>query len=291
MKILILGARGQLGHDLAQAATLQGFETVASDKDALDLRAAGGVRQWMLQLDFDVVVNCAAYTAVDAAETEPEAAFAVNAYAAEAVAQVCRASGRPLVHMSTDYVFNGEHDRPYQPHDAPGPINVYGASKLVGEALARRAHPDGSIIVRTSSVFGVAGAIPGGTGNFVETMLRVGAERRRLRVVADAVMAPTYSRDLARGILDLVGSEAPPGIYHMTNDGTASWWEFAREIFRQAGMTVEVDAIASDDYAAPARRPRYTVLDTGATTARVGRLPPWREALERYLTERTSALP
>lgn len=291
LSILILGAKGQLGHELVRAAVSAGFNTTPWTHDYLDLRSISVVEHRLRELDFDVAVNCAAYTGVDAAESEPAVAFAINAYAVEAVARMCRTLRRPLVHLSTDYVFDGERDRPYRPEDPPAPINVYGASKLAGEALARRAHPKGAIVVRTSSLFGMGGAGSRRAGNFVEKMLRLGAERGRLQVVSDAVMSPTYAPDLARGIVALLRSDPPPGIYHMTNEGTASWWEFAREIFDQAGMSVQLDAIASVAYPGLARRPRYTVLDTGTTTERISQLPAWRNALERYLAERALEVP
>lgn len=291
VRILILGARGQLGRDLERVAGSAGFETIAWDRENLDLRTVSDVEPHLRDLQFDVVVNCAAYTRVDAAETEPAEAFAINAYAVEAIARACHTVGCPLVHVSTDYVFDGEAHEPYRPEDAPGPINVYGSSKLAGEALARRAHRHGTIIVRTSSLFGVGGARPDGSRNFVETILGLGTKGERLHVVGDTMMAPTYSADLARGILDLLGSGAPPGIYHITNEGTATWWEFAREILDRAGILVEVEAIASTDRPAPARRPRYSVLDTEAITDRIGQLPSWRDALQRYLAERASVLP
>lgn len=289
MKLLVTGASGQLGRDLILAASSAGATARGLLRSELDLSDAASITTRLAALDFDVLVNCAAYTRVDAAESEPASAFAINGYAVEQIALACRDADRRLVQVSTDYVFDGESDTPYAPEQAPGPINIYGASKLVGEALARRAHPMGTLVVRTSSVFGIAGALPTGGGNFVETMLCLGAERGRLRVVGDTVMAPTYSADLARGILDLLATEAPPGIYHMTNEGSASWHEFAREILACAGVSATVDAIPSIEYHTPARRPRFSVLDTRRTTERIGPLPSWQDALDRYLAARPAS--
>lgn len=288
-RVLVLGARGQLGREVVLIAGERGLHVVAWDRDELDLTDIGAIGGTLRAIEFDVLVNCAAYTAVDAAESNPALAFSLNAYAVEQIALACREADRMFVHVSTDYVFDGESETPYRPDQAPGPINIYGASKLTGEALARRAHREGTIVVRTSSVFGIAGAAPGGSGNFVETMLRLGKERERLRVVDDTVMAPTYAVDLARGIMDLLASGAPAEIYHVTNEGRASWHDFAREILQRAGIDTPVDAIASTDYPTPARRPRFSVLHTGRTTDRIGPLPPWRDALDRYLSERRAS--
>ncbi len=284
--IIVIGASGQLGREVAGAAEAAGHRVLALSRPDLDLGDTRAIRPTIGALDFDACVNCGAYTAVDAAERDAEAAFRVNAYAAEEIARACAAGGRRLVQVSTDYVFDGESETPYLPEAPPGPINVYGASKLAGEALARRAHPDGTLVVRTSSVFGVAAAREGGGGNFVETVLRLARERQDLRVVSDAVMAPTYAPDLARAILALLDCDAPAGTWHVTNEGTASWLDFAREIVTRAGIHAELQPITGDEYPAAARRPRFSVLHTGRTTEHIGPLPPWREALGTYLRER-----
>ena len=201
-----------------------------------------------------------------------------------------RNSGARLVHLSTDYVFDGTSERPYRPHDAPAPLNVYGASKLMGEALVRRAWPEGAVIVRTSSIFGRAGMAEG-KGNFVETILRLCRERDRIEVVADTVMSPTYSSDLARALVALIEQGAEPGTYHATNRGETSWYEFARAIVREQGESLQIDPVSADDYPRPARRPRYSVLDTSKTDELIGPLPEWSDGLRRYLGEREGADP
>lgn len=286
MKLLVTGPTGQLGRDVLRAAAhAPGLSTVALPRSRLDLAEPQNIATALDDQSFDVLINCAAYTAVDGAENEPQTAFAINAYSVEALARVCEARGARLVHVSTDYVFDGESDAPYGEEDAAGPLNVYGSSKLAGEALARRACPSGCTIVRTSSLFGVGGLRDGG-GNFVETMIRLGREREVLRVVDDVRMAPTYSRDLAGAILGLVLAEAPADMYHWTNGGEASWHAFAVAIMEGAGISVQVDAIPSSGYPAPARRPRHSVLDTGRAESIVGPAPHWRDALRRYLAER-----
>ncbi len=283
--MLVLGAGGQLGTEVVRAAEAAGWAVAGLTRDDLDLFDTASVRDVLERLEFSACVNSAAYTGVDAAESDAEAAFRVNAYAVEQVAKACATRGARLVQVSTDYVFDGESEGPYLPDDPPAPINVYGASKLAGEALARRAHPDGTLVVRTSSVFGVAGARDGG-GNFVETMLRLGRERDRLQVVSDTVMAPTYAPDLAAAIVALLDDDAPADTWHATNEGSASWYQFAVEIVARAGIEAEVQPVTSDRYPATARRPRFSVLHTGRTSDRIGPLPSWRDGLARYLAER-----
>jgi dTDP-4-dehydrorhamnose reductase len=286
LKILIVGPNGQLGQELLQAGRAAGLTVVPLDRSGLDLQRIEAIGPTLRGFEFDVLVNAAGYTAVDAAEAEPGMAFTVNAYAVEALALGCRASRARLVQVSTDYVFSGEADQPYHPADAPGPLNVYGASKLAGEALAMRAYPEGTLVVRTSSVFGLAGRPPAGGGNFVETVLRLASERGRIRVVADNTMAPTYAPDLARGLISLLGQDPAPGILHLTNRGRASWHEFASAILELARAPCALDAIPARDYPTPARRPSFSVLDTQQTTDRIGPLPSWQDALRRYLVDR-----
>lgn len=287
MKVLVLGRSGQVGHDvLAAGIAADDLDVGGLDRAGLDLRDVDSIGARLSDFRFDVLINCAAYTQVDAAEGDAAAAFAANAHAVEALAASCARQRARFIHLSTDYVFNGETDRPYRPDDAPAPLNVYGASKLVGEALARRAHAEGTVIVRTSSVFGVAGARPGGGGNFVETVIRLGRERGRLSVVADNAMAPTFSADLARGLLELVRRRPEPGTYHLSNEGRTSWHGLAVAALEIADITAEIAPTTGADYPAPARRPAFSVLDTRSTTALTGPMPAWEDALRRYLVAR-----
>lgn len=289
LKILVLGSSGQLGNDiLAAAGTAEHIAAQGLDRARLDLRDLDSIDERLSDIPFDVLINCAAYTRVDAAEQDPAAAFAVNAYGVEALAAYCARTRAAFIHLSTDYVFSGETNQPYLPEDSPAPLNVYGASKLVGEALARRAHPKGTVIVRTSSVFGVAGGRPGGAGNFVETMLRLGRERGRLSVVADNAMAPTFSADLARALLEMLRIRPKPGTYHLTNEGQTSWHGLATAIVELAGVPAEIVPIGAADYPMSARRPRFSVLDTTRITGLTGRMPTWQDALRRYLSLRST---
>jgi dTDP-4-dehydrorhamnose reductase len=284
VKLLVLGPTGQLGGDVLRAARGRtGIAAAAAGRATVDLADLDAIEAALADAEADVVLNCAAYTAVDAAESDAVNAFTINGYAVERLARACARADRLLVTISTDYVFDGEADRPYAPGDPPAPINVYGASKLAGEALARRAHPDGTLVVRTSSVFGGVGRA---RGNFVETMLKIGLERDRVTVVDDIVMAPTFSADLAEWILDLLEGDPDPGVYHMTNAGRATWFEFARAVFGEAGRDTVVDPVPAAEYPMAARRPRFSVLDTSSSTGWVGDLPPWEDALRRYLALR-----
>lgn len=271
-----------MGYDLSRLAQADGIDVISLTRTDLDLSDLPSIAPRIAALDFDIAVNCAAYTAVDRAEAEATAAFTINAYAAEQIAIACAIAGRPMVQLSTDYVFDGETSVPYSPDSTPGPINVYGASKLAGETLVRRAHPHGALVVRTSSVFG-SGAPGHPARNFVRTILRLASERAEIDVVNDTCMAPTYSADLAAGILRLIEANSGAGTYHMTNAGSASWHGFASAIIAQRGSSVRINAIGSDKYPTPARRPRFSVLDTMRTDALIGALPSWEAGLARYV--------
>jgi dTDP-4-dehydrorhamnose reductase len=290
VRILLTGAGGQLGHDVTRAADGLGFQVAAPGRDELDLEARPAELASALQpYAFDALINCAAWTRVDDAEAEPDRAFAMNARAAGALATACAGRGARFVMLSTDYVFDGQQRRPYREDDPTGPLNVYGASKLEGERLALEAHPEGTLVVRTASLFGVEGArraAAGRGGNFVETIIRNGARTGRLRVVADVVMSPTATADVAPAILALLRDEAPSGTYHIVNEGAASWYELACAIVEAAAVPAEVEPIPAAEYGAPARRPTFSVLDTTRAVGAGYRPRPWRSALEDYLAER-----
>lgn len=277
MRFVLFGATGQLGRQLHRR--LPG-EVIVVDRHQVDLSRPGDLPSLLDALAPDAVVNCTAYNFVDRAEAEPDAAFAVNAWAVRALARWCGATGRLLVHFSTDHVFGLDAARatPYAEDDAPGPVSVYGVSKLAGEYLIRGLCPR-HLIVRTCGLYGVRGQ--GGKGNFVETMLRLAAEGRPIRVVADQVCTPTAAADLADATVRLIADGAV-GLFHRTNAGGCSWHEFAAAIFELAGVPVCPEAIPTSAYPTPARRPAYSVL-----ASRLPPLRPWRVALADYLATRT----
>jgi dTDP-4-dehydrorhamnose reductase len=283
MRYALLGAGGQLGRDLQ--SRLPG-EVVAWTREQADLTRPVELRAALEALRPDIVVNCAAYNLVDKAESDPAGAFAVNAWGARDLALACHNLGCVLVHFSTDYVFglDENHRTPWTETDAPGPVSVYGLSKLAGEYLVRSLCPR-HFVVRTCGLYGVWGS-GGKGGNFVETMLRLAGQGKPLRVVADQFCTPTYTVDLAAATAALATTERY-GLYHLTNAGSCSWYEFAAAIFERASLKVELAPITSREFGAPARRPAYSVLSTSAYHALgLPSLRPWQEALTAYLDER-----
>ncbi len=280
-KIVVLGAGGSLGQALL--ALLPQDCAFGLRRDEADLTKPEELRNHLEELKPAIVFNCAAYNLVDKAEDEPEAAFAVNAFGPLRLAEVCRDLGAVLVHFSTDYVFGlaGFRPEPYLESDAPGPTSVYGASKLAGEHLVRMACPK-HFVIRTSGLYGRHGV--GGKGtNFVQTMLKLARAGRPLRVVEDQVLTPTFTEDLAEGTLRLIEA-APFGLYHPTNTGQCSWFEFAQAIFQISGVAADLSPCLSSDRNDEARRPEFSVLAT--EHAEAPRLRPWRDALTAYLAPR-----
>lgn len=271
MRILLTGRNGQVGWELLKALAPLG-EIMAPDRAQLDLRDPARIREAVRGANPDVIVNAAAYTAVDQAESEREAAFAVNAAAPAVLAEEAKRSGALLVHYSTDYVFDGTKAAPYLEDDAANPGNVYGASKLAGER-AIAASGCRHLILRTSWVYGPRGS------NFMLTMLRLAKERRELRVVDDQVGAPTSSLAIARATTQALRPGAH-GLYHLAAAGQTTWCGFARAILKRAGLATPVAAIRSEDYPTPARRPRNSRLDCSRLRAELGvAMAPWEEQL------------
>ena len=285
MRVVLLGPNGQLGHDILRAHRNSGepFDLLALARDTLDVAVPATVERVLASVAFDVLVNCTGYHKTDEVEDNATLAFAVNAHAVQAIAQACAARRARLLHVSTDYVFGGdvERDRPLREDDATAPVNVYGASKAMGETLARLAS-DNVVILRVASLFGTAGA-SGKGGNFVETMIRAGRERGALRVVDDQTMSPTATADVAGVVVRMLKDGCAPGLYHVVNAGSATWFEFACEIIRRTGVDATVTPCAASEYPARAARPRYSVLDNSRVSAAFGAMPPWQEALDRYL--------
>ncbi|OFV88266.1 MAG: dTDP-4-dehydrorhamnose reductase, partial [Acidobacteria bacterium RIFCSPHIGHO2_12_FULL_67_30] len=262
MRILLTGAGGQLAHDLK--ACLGGETLVALTRAELDITDAAAARAALERHRPDCLINTAAYNRVDDAEAEPAAAFAVNAAGVEHLARAAATAGAVLVHFSTDYVFDGAQRAPYVETDAPNPLSVYARSKRAGEEAVQR-RCEKYFLIRTCGLYGQAGNRSKG-GNFVERMLRLAAEGKPLRVVNDQVLTPTSTRDLAEKLLPLVRTRRY-GLYHMTNTGECSWYEFAQEIFQRASLAAELEPVSTAAFAARARRPPYSVLDNAAYRA------------------------
>ncbi len=280
MKIVVIGAAGQLGR--AICPMLKGHVTAVTRAE-FDLTRTAEVEAALRGMQPQVVINCAAYNLVDKAESEPEAAFAVNASAVRNLALGCRALDATFVHVSTDFVFGLDSLRrePWKETDAPGPISAYGLSKLTGEYWARQI-TEKHVVVRTCGLYGIRGT-GGKGGNFVDAMLRKAAEGKPWPVVADQRCTPSFVGDVARAMTQLIDS-GQFGLFHFTNAGECSWYEFAVEIFRQSRLTPEIRPISSAEYGAPARRPLYSVLGRDRADA-IGLPPlrPWQDALAEYL--------
>jgi dTDP-4-dehydrorhamnose reductase len=275
MRILITGAAGMLGLDLRQAAMSAGHETVALSRSQLDITDAGAVTAAVAAAAPQAVVNCAAWTDVDGAEARSADALAVNGPGAGHVAAAAAAAGAWVIHVSSDYVFNGRKRSPYVESDAVDPIGAYGRGKLQGELDVAAAAAGRHTIVRSSWLFGAGGAC------FPKTMLRLAGERPTLNVVADQIGCPTFTGHLARALLSLA-QDPVPGVLHVAGAGACSWYEFATEIVAAAGADCEVRPIPTDAYPTPARRPAYSVLgsERGAPE-----LPTWRAGLTEFIAE------
>jgi dTDP-4-dehydrorhamnose reductase len=284
MKVLLIGSSGQLGSDLARALTK--VELVPLTHQDVDICEPTGTRVAIRQHAPDVVINTAAYHKVDECETNVDKTFAVNTYGVRNVALACREQGCALLHMSTDYVFGGDVGRraPYTEDDVPSPINVYGIAKLAGEHFVRYILDD-YWIVRSQWLYGIAGA-SGKGGNFVELMLRLAREGRDIKVVNDQEGSPTYTADLAYKIAQLIETDQY-GIYHITNSGSCTWYQFARKAWELSGSTPNAEPTTTEAFGAVATRPAYSVLDNARLRASsLGGMRSWEEALVVYLEER-----
>jgi len=282
MRAVILGAGGQLAHDLVLA--MDGWDLLALRHADLDICDHDRVRDTLRELRPEVVINTAAMHKVELCEADAEGAFRVNAFAVRNLALVCAELDCKLVHMSTDYVFGGEKRTPYREDDAPNPLSVYGISKLAGEYFVRNYAPK-RLVVRSSGLFGVVG--PSGKGsNFVDSMVRLAKEGRPIRVVSDQVFSPTYTVDLAGKMKELVEADLS-GVVHVTNQGWCSWFHMAQQIFEILGLTPDVSPITSADYGVKVRRPSFSVLaNTHLERMNLTVLPAWQEALRTYLNEK-----
>jgi dTDP-4-dehydrorhamnose reductase len=285
-RYVVIGATGQLGSDLVRTFDRSGELIPLGSRD-LDILDAAAARSVLEDLRPTCVLNTAAYNLVDRAEEEKDRAFALNAEAVGSLAAGCQALGAVFVHFSTDYVFDGRKRTPYLESDEPDPLSVYGESKLAGERLAL-ARCERAVIFRVSGLFGTAGSSGKGGTNFVETMLRLARGGKPLRVVADQVLGPSYTLDLARKIWSVLPKVAHP-IYHLTSAGQTSWYDFARRVLELAGVSAEITPVTAAEFGAKAKRPAYSVLGH-AHLAALGEddLRSWDAALAAYLAERSS---
>ncbi len=287
MKVAILGSNGQLGVDL-----IKNFENkseikfISLTRSDLDLANIDSIPEKLAQIEFDALINTTGYHKTDEVESNSQLGILINGHVPKILANTCKAKGARFVHLSTDYVFGGQDKRaPLCEEDTPAPLNVYGASKLLGEGLARTEYSD-TIVCRVSSLYGTAGA-SGKGGNFVETMIRLAKQNGFLKVVADQIMAPTATIDIAEAICQILLTKAPGGIYHVAGTGQASWFDFASEIVKQCGIDVPVSPVETKDMPTPAKRPPYSVLNNGKLAQVTGfAMPAWKTSLNKYLKDK-----
>lgn len=288
-QVLVTGAKGQLGQSIYDLqGEHSGFDFVFTDVEELDLTDQNQMQHYLSHNGFDVIINCAAYTAVDKAETDEKLADQINHQAVSTLAEIAKQQGVMLIHVSTDYVFNGQSYKPYQENDATDPQGVYGKTKLNGEQAFLNINPNGCII-RTSWVYSEHG------NNFVKTMLRLGKERDELGVIFDQVGTPTYARDLATAILaiikksgnsEILQSKQPKDkIFHFSNEGVCSWYDFAKTIFEYSDVDCQVSSIETKDYPTPASRPHYSVMNKHKIKYTFDMsIPYWKDSLKKCLS-------
>ena len=279
MRILITGVNGQLGYDLSRVLRDDNHEIVGTTKKIMDITDFTKVREFINRVEPDMVIHCAAYTAVDKAEMEVDICEKVNVSATENLAKLCGEKDIKFVYFSTDYVFNGEGYDFFEPEDKiTTQMNIYGRTKYEGE-LAVQKYINKSFIIRISWVFGING------NNFVKTMIKLGQERKSINVINDQIGSPTYTYDLAKLIKVMIKSDKY-GIYHATNEGVCSWYEFALEIFKKLNIKIDVNPVSSDEYNSVAKRPKNSRLSKEKLIkSGFEKLPTWQDAIERYLEE------
>ena len=276
MKVLVTGVKGQLGYDVVKELERRGLEAVGVDIEEMDITDKESVSNVIGQTGVDAVIHCAAYTAVDAAEDNEEICRKVNAEGTQNIADVCKQLDIKMLYISTDYVFGGEGERPWEPDDERDPQSVYGQTKYEGE-LSVQNTLEKYFIVRIAWVFGINGK------NFVKTMLKLAETRDSLTVVNDQFGSPTYTYDLAKLLVDMIQTDKY-GVYHATNEGICTWYEFACAIFREAGIPMNVSPVTSAEYAAKAKRPANSRMSKEKLVENgFEKLPTWQDALHRYV--------
>ena len=288
MKILVTGKNGQLGRSIQNLiSNYDHHEFILVGRDELDLSSSESISKYFdAHSHFDVIINCAAYTAVDRAEDEAGVADQVNHLAVKQLAEFANSQNAKFIHISTDYVFDGKNESLYLESDNPNPMNVYGKTKLLGEKAAQDTMPNNLIILRTSWVYSEFG------NNFVKTMLKLGNEMNEIKVVSDQIGSPTYASDLARAILHIISNDNfskksfPTEVFHFSNMGETSWSDFAKEIFRLSNLNCKVNPISTDQYPTPAKRPKNTTLSKEKITNHFKlQIPLWQQSLKECLNE------
>ncbi|AKF24215.1 dTDP-4-dehydrorhamnose reductase [Sulfurovum lithotrophicum] len=277
--ILVTGSRGQLGSELRELVNNNAIFHF-TDRSVLDITDQDAIKHFCLEKDIEVIINCAAYTAVDKAEEDEENADRINHLAVKYLAQIAKEREIRFVHISTDYVFDGTNFMPYVESNRTNPTSVYGRTKLAGEEAIRKINPDNTVIIRTSWVYSTYGS------NFVKTMLRLGKERDTLGVIFDQVGTPTYARDLAQAILDIVPQieNKEVEIYHYSNEGVLSWYDFAKEIMKMAKLECKINPIETKSYPTPAKRPYYSLLNKAKIKETFNlEIPYWKDGLDTCL--------
>jgi dTDP-4-dehydrorhamnose reductase len=286
MKIAVIGADGQLGSDIVEVLQADGREVMPLTIDQMDIADNGQVERTLAEVQVDVIINTAAMHQVEKCEADPSRAFAVNALGARHLAQAANAGGARLVHISTDYVFDGGKMEPYVESDCPLPLNAYGNSKLAGELFVRSI-AEKHYVVRVSGLYGKNPCLEKGGLNFVDLMLKLSRERKEVRVVDDEVLTPTATRQVALQVLRMLKGGAADGLYHATAEGRCSWYEFAREIFRLSRSPVLLNKAAPGEFPAKVPRPKYSVLENASLKRqRLNAMAPWQDALAEYLREK-----
>jgi dTDP-4-dehydrorhamnose reductase len=284
MKTILLGPNGQLGTDVQAANVRKGgwLSLTPVGRSSVDLCDIEAATNFLRESNFDCLINCSSYHRTDEVERNAQLAFTINAHLVQRLAQICFEKQARLVHVSTDYVFGGLlKSLPFTEADCKAPVNVYGASKAMGEDLALLTGAK-VWVLRVASLFGTAGA-SGKGGNFVETMIRIGKEKGTLRVVADQTMSPTSTKDIAEVIIGMLQKDVAPGIWNVVNSGAASWYEFAKQIIARSNIKASVLPIDSGDFPTIARRPVYSVLDNTKLCDALGSIRAWQDALDEYL--------
>ena len=280
LNILVTGSKGQLGSEIEAIASHYPYRFFFTDREVLDIGCQEAIEKFVEENSINIIINCAAYTAVDRAESEIELADYINHLAVKYLAQISKEKKIQLIHISTDYVFDGTNFRPYVETDSTNPQGVYGQTKLDGEKAMLEINPKNSIIIRTSWVYSSFGA------NFVKTMLRLGKEKESLGVIYDQVGTPTYARDLAKTILDILPKIENEQVesYNYSNEGVLSWYDFAKEIMKMAKLDCAINPIETKAYPTPASRPHYSLLNKGKIKEAFGiTIPYWKDSLDECL--------